>query len=157
MIPANLPLDEIIDKVLSKLSYNLDNINKKQVIPVLKEFQIQNHPETVHFIINKMKEHGLIEYEEDNFFSINACITTKGFQIQQSGGWLKHLGVVTKEQEVDKEIKQLTLEQIKLTIQQTEISINQVKHWLLIMTITSFVSSLFGALLMKAADLWFGK
>jgi hypothetical protein len=136
-------LNIIINTALPTIGLETINLVKPVSRAIKNHFPELVSDDNIVFVIKEMKDKKLIEVENDGGYGFTGMpqgnIATFGIQVNDGGGWLKYLEGVSEERSIDKEIKTLTLEQIKLTIQHTEISILQIKNWWLIALLGAFL------------------
>ena len=98
-----------------------------------------------HAIDRALIGRGLIEQHNEA-----RILTELGIRISQLGGWKQYLikqdQSAKRESESQAEIQALTKRQLELSIRKMQVNFTQIKHWWLILLITSIVSAGLSAL-----------
>lgn len=126
-------VNEVIDKVLPLLKENSSRVNFELMMQKrIREISPSAQNQLTRFDRILVDKNLIIRVDKNT-----RQLTEYGKQVIEQGGWLKHLRDVEDDEKLDRSIKRLTFEQLKLDIR-------QMKYWFWILLLTALAGGLFG-------------
>jgi hypothetical protein len=139
-----MDIDDRIDQCLSYLQEEGDNtVFGIDLYRNDEEYYMANVP---HGLDQLMLEHNLIHRPSGD----RRMLTAFGREVIKVGGWMKYRQMQSQkahEESLSKsEIEQLTKKQLQLSIREMQVNFTQIKHWWLILLLTTLGSAVLGTL-----------
>ncbi len=135
-----MDIDDKIDKYLKKL-YEARDYTMFSVDLYKDDHYMINAP---HIVDRTMIDKGLISHEKEV-----RMLTAFGMEVSQQGGWKSYQNRQVEHTKMEMvsqvELQSLTKKQLELSIREMQVNFTQIKHWWLILIITTVVSAVLGA------------